>query len=171
MKRQGFIKKQGHSVTCLWQVLATLIRFHTPMWSHLPLRGMMTTMFGGCKANIILMPFSHSMQVGLTNGHCEATFASIKLLFYWLVLTLQRRISLSIVACIIELAVVVWNPCLLIWHTYNWMTVRLMMRIATKIQLMRSTLSTLGGLWPWKWIIVLTMLMCRKVHLAPWIEP
>jgi hypothetical protein len=49
---------------------------------------MMVMMFGGCKANTILvslvkfMPLSPSMQVALVNGHCEATFASIKLLFY-----------------------------------------------------------------------------------------
>jgi len=45
-------------------------------------------MFGGCKTNTILvsfaksMPLSPNMQVALVNGHCEATFASIKLLFY-----------------------------------------------------------------------------------------
>jgi hypothetical protein len=55
---------------------------------HLPLRGMMVMMFGECKANTILvllirsMPFSPNMQVTLANGHCKATFASIKLLLY-----------------------------------------------------------------------------------------
>jgi hypothetical protein len=49
---------------------------------------MMVMMFGKCEANTILvlftksMPLSQSMQVALANGHCEATFASIKLLFY-----------------------------------------------------------------------------------------
>jgi hypothetical protein len=27
-----------------------------------------------------------------------------------------------------------------------------------------------GGLWPWMKIVILTMLMCWKVHLPPWIE-
>ncbi len=58
---------------------------------------------------------------------------------------------------------VVWNACLLTCHTYNWMMVCLMMKIATKIRSMRSTLLTLGGLWPWMRITVLTMLMCRKI--------
>jgi len=53
------------------------------------------------------VPLSPSMQVALVNGHGKATFASIKLLFYWCVLTLQRRISLSIVARIMELTMVV----------------------------------------------------------------
>jgi hypothetical protein len=49
---------------------------------------MMVMMFDECEANTILvlftrsMPLSPSMQVALTNGHYEATFASIKLLFY-----------------------------------------------------------------------------------------
>ncbi len=63
----------------------------------------------------------------------QGNFASIKLLFYWHLLTLQQRISLSIVACIMELTIVVWNACFLTWHTYNWMMVRLTIRIATKI--------------------------------------
>jgi hypothetical protein len=48
----------------------------------------MVMMFGGCKANTILVlvtrfvPLSSSMQVALANGHCETTFANIKLLFY-----------------------------------------------------------------------------------------
>ncbi len=101
-------KKQGHGVTLWWQVLAKLIRVHTPIWSHLPFKGMMVAMFGGCEANTILvlltrsMPLSPSTQFALANGHCEATFASIKLLFYWVVLTLQWWISLSIVH-------VLWN--------------------------------------------------------------
>jgi len=118
--------------------LTKLVRFHTPMWSHLPLKGMMVTMFGKCEANTIMMlftrsvPLSLNMQVALVNGHCEATFANIKLLFYWLIPTLQQIISLSIVARIMELTVVVWNACLLIWHTYNWMMVCLMMKIITR---------------------------------------
>jgi hypothetical protein len=46
----------------------------------------MVMMFGGCEPNTILvlptrsMALSPSMQVALANGHCEATFASIKLL-------------------------------------------------------------------------------------------
>jgi hypothetical protein len=49
---------------------------------------MMVMMFGGNEANTILvlltrsMLLSPSLQVALANGHCEATFASIKLLFY-----------------------------------------------------------------------------------------
>jgi len=45
-------------------------------------------MFNRCEANTIMvlftrfMPLSKSMQVALANGHCEATFANIKLLFY-----------------------------------------------------------------------------------------
>ncbi len=48
----------------------------------------MVMMFGGCEANAILvlftkfMLFSLSTQVALANGHYEATFAIIKLLFY-----------------------------------------------------------------------------------------
>jgi hypothetical protein len=49
---------------------------------------MLVVVFGGCKANTILMlitrfvPLSQSMQVAFANGHCETTFANIKLLFY-----------------------------------------------------------------------------------------
>jgi hypothetical protein len=49
---------------------------------------MMVMIFGGCEANIILvlftrfMPLSQSMQAAFANGHCEATFTNIKLLFY-----------------------------------------------------------------------------------------
>jgi len=49
---------------------------------------MMVMMFGNYEANTILMllkrfvPLSLNMQVALANGHYEATFASIKLLFY-----------------------------------------------------------------------------------------
>jgi hypothetical protein len=48
----------------------------------------MVMMFGGCKANTILVlftsyvPLSQNMQAALVNGHCEATFTSIKLLLY-----------------------------------------------------------------------------------------
>jgi hypothetical protein len=49
---------------------------------------MMVIMFGKFEANTILVlltrfvPLSLSMQVALVNGHCKATFASFKLLFY-----------------------------------------------------------------------------------------
>jgi hypothetical protein len=93
MKRQRFIKNK----VMAWLLVANVdkVEFHTTMWSHLPLRGMMVMMFGGCKVNTIMvlltrsMPLSSSMQVALANGHCEATFANIKLLFYWHVSTLQ----------------------------------------------------------------------------------
>jgi hypothetical protein len=65
---------------------------------------------------------------------------------------------------------VIWNACLLTRHTYNWMMVHPMMRIATKIQLMKSTLLTLGDLQTWMKIVVLTMSMCWKVHPHPWIK-
>jgi hypothetical protein len=113
---------------------------------------MMVMMFGKCKTNTILMlltrfvPFSLSTQVAILNGHYEATFGSIKLLFNWLVPTLQWKISLSIVAHIMELIMVVSNACLLTHHTYNWMMVCLTMKIITKIWLIRSTLLTLQGL-------------------------
>jgi hypothetical protein len=73
----------------------------------------MVMMFGGCKTNTIMllltrsMPFSPNMQVMFANGHCKATFASIKLLFLLMCTDLQRRISLSIVAHIMELTMVV----------------------------------------------------------------
>jgi len=146
------------------------------MWFHLPLRGMMVTMFDGCEANTILvlltisMPLSPNTQVAFLNGHYKAIFVSIKLLFYWLILTLQRKISLSIVACIIELMVVVWNACLLTRHTCNWMMVR-----QTMILQLRS------NWWGWHyqhrrayghgWRYTRTMLMCWKVHPPPWIKP
>jgi len=158
-------------------VLTKLVGFHTLMWSHLPLKGMMVMMFGGCETNIILVlltisiPLSSSMQIAFVNGHCETTFASIKLLFYWCVPTLQQRISLSIATHIMELIMVVWNVCLLTWHTYNWMTEHPTMRITIKIWSMWLVLLTLGGLWPWMRIVVWTMSMCQKVHPHPWIEP
>jgi len=116
-------------------------------------------------------PFCWICKLHLRMGICEATFASIKLLFYWLVPTLHQRISLRIAARIMELTVVVWNACLLTWHTYNWMMVRPMMKIVTMIQLMRLALLILGGLRSWMRIVVLTMSMCWKVHPHPWIEP
>jgi hypothetical protein len=74
---------------------------------------MMVMVFGECEANTILvlltrsMPLSLGMQIALMNGHCEATFASIKLLFYCCVPTLQQIISLSIAAHIMEFTMVV----------------------------------------------------------------
>jgi hypothetical protein len=135
------------------------------MWSHLPLKGMMVMMFGRCEANTMVLltrslPLSLSMQVAFTNGHCEVTFASIKLLFYWRVPILYWRISLSIMAHVMEPTMVIWNACLLTQHTYNWMMVRPMMRITTKIRLMRLALLTFGGLRPWMKIVVLK---CRCV--------
>jgi hypothetical protein len=44
---------------------------------------MMVMMFGGCKANTILVlltrfvPLSPSIRVALANGNCKATFANI----------------------------------------------------------------------------------------------
>ncbi len=145
------------------------------MWSHLPLRGMMVMMFSRCGTNTMVlltrsMPLSLNMQVAFANGHCEATFVNIKLLFYWRVPILQWKISLSIMAHIMEPTMVIWNACLLTRHTYNWMMVHPMMRIATKIQLMKSTLLTLGDLQTWMKIVVLTMSMCWKVHPHPWIK-
>jgi hypothetical protein len=148
MKKQGLIK----SKVMVWLVATNIYKvnkFHTPMWSHLPLRGMMVMMFGKCETNTILVllirfvPLSMNTQVALMNGHYEVTFGSIKLLFNWLVPTLQWKISLSIVVHIMELIVVVWNACLLTRHTYNWMMVCPTMKIATKILLMKLTLLTL----------------------------
>jgi len=68
-------KKQGHGIILWWQVLTKLIKFHTPMWSHLPLKGMMVMMFGRWEANTILVllirfvPLSPNMQVALVNGN------------------------------------------------------------------------------------------------------
>ncbi len=59
------------------------------------------------------------------NGHYKVIFASIKLLLYCCVLTLQWKISLNIVACIMELTMVVWNACC--WPdipTIGWWCVR-----------------------------------------------
>lgn len=79
---------------------------------------------------------------------------------------------MNIAAPILGLIVVVWNPCSLTWHTYNWIMVHSMMKITTKIGLMRSTLLTLGALQPWMRIVVRTMLMCLKVcPPGPWIKP
>jgi hypothetical protein len=55
---------------------------------------------------------------------------------------------------IMEFIVVVWNACLLIRDTYNWMMVCSMMRITTKIRSTKSTLLTLGRLRPWMRIVV-----------------
>ncbi len=121
------------------------------MWSHLLLKGTMVTICGGCDANNILVlltkfvPPSLSTQVALVNGHCKVIFTSIRLLFYWLVPILHHKISLNVVAPILELIVVVGNPCLSTQHTYNNLMMHLMMKIATKIILMRSALLTLGG--------------------------
>ncbi len=135
--------------------MTKLVGFQPLMWSHLPLKGMMVTICVECETKNIMvlltrfMPPSLNTQVTLTNGHCEAIFV-IMLLFYWLIPTLHQRISLSIVAPVLGLTVVVWNPYASTWHTYNWMTVRLMMKITNKIRLTKSALSTLvGGLWPW----------------------
>ncbi len=176
MKKQGFIKNKVMAQLVVASV-DKVSWFHTSMWFHPPLRGMMVMVFGECEANTILvlltrsMPLSSNMQIALTNGHCETTFVNIKLLFYWCVPTLQHIISLSIAARIMEFTMVVWNACLLTWHTYNWMMVCSMMKIATKIWSMRSTLLTLGGLWPWMKIVVLIMSIYWKVHPHPWIGP
>ncbi len=45
------------------------------------------------------------------------------------------------------------------------------MRIATNVGLMKRTLLTLEGLQPWTKMVIVMMLMCRKVHSPPWIEP
>ncbi len=91
----------------------------------------------------------HSPFIEYANCICEwalwAIFASIWLLFYWLVPTLHWRISLSIVAPILGLIMVVWNPYSSTQYIYNWMMVRMTMRIANKIGLMRLALLTLVG--------------------------
>jgi hypothetical protein len=46
-----------------------------------------------------------------------------------------------------------------------------MVWIAMKIKLMKLALSTLGGLQPWIRMVIVTMLMCPKVCLTPWIKP
>jgi hypothetical protein len=81
----------------------------------------------------IFVPLSRSMQVAFAKWALWGKILSIKLLLYWCVPTLQRRISLNIVACIMELTTVVWNACLMTWDTYNWMMVRPMIKITTKI--------------------------------------
>jgi hypothetical protein len=93
MNKQGFIKNK----VMVRHVVASVDKTNrTLMWSHIPLKGMMT-MFDGCEANTIpvlltrSMPLSPSMQVALLNGHCKASFANIKLLFYWLISTSQRK--------------------------------------------------------------------------------
>jgi hypothetical protein len=49
---------------------------------------MMVMVFGECEDNTILVlltkfvPLSSNMQIAITDGHCETTFASIKLLLY-----------------------------------------------------------------------------------------
>jgi hypothetical protein len=86
MKRQGFIKNK---------VMARLMVANVDKTSWIPhidvisptFEGMMVMMFGRCETNTMVllkrsMPLSPSMQVAFTNGHHEATFASIKLLFY-----------------------------------------------------------------------------------------
>jgi hypothetical protein len=94
MKRQGFVKNK----VMAWLVEANVDKVnlipHTNVISS-TFEGMMVTMFGGCNANTILvlfirsMPLSLSMQIALANGHYEAIFASIKLLFYCCVPTLH----------------------------------------------------------------------------------
>ncbi len=151
MKKQGFIKNK----VMIWLVVASVDKN-----SQIPHTDVISLTFEEEDGDnvwqvwnqhhlmllTIFVPLSPSMQVALVNGHFKAIFASIKLLLYWCVLTLQQRISLSIAARIMEPTMVDWNACLLTRHTYNWMMVHLMMGIATKIQLMRLALLTLGGL-------------------------
>jgi hypothetical protein len=94
----------------LWrQMLRKLVRFHTLMCSHLPLKGMMVTICGKCEVDNILvlltrfMPPSLSTQVALVNGHWEVIFVNIILLFYSLVLALHQIISLNIATPILGL--------------------------------------------------------------------
>jgi hypothetical protein len=87
MKRQGFIKNK----VMVWFVVASVGKAN-----QIPHTTMIPPTFEEddgdnvwqCEVNAILalltrsMPFSPSTQVALANGHCEAIFASIKLLFY-----------------------------------------------------------------------------------------
>jgi len=147
------------------------------MWSHLPLKGMMVTICGGCEANNILVLLTRFMspslntQVALVMGEwaLQGNVYKHRVIILSTCINLTSKKSLNVVAFILGLTVVVWNPCLPIQHTYNWMMVHLTMRITTKIRLMRLTLSTLGCLWPCMRMVIVTMLMCPKVHPPPWI--
>ncbi len=112
------------------------------------------------------MPLSPSTQVAPANGHCNATFANIKLLLYWLVPTLQQIISLSIVAHIMEFTIVVWNACLLIRHIYNWM-IMFKDEECNQDWVDEGGIVDIGVFMAMIKIVVLTMLMWRKGSSAP----
>ncbi len=135
----------------------------------------MVTIYVKCEANnilvlhIIFVPPSSNTQVTPTNGHYKAIFASIMLLFYWFVLTLHKKISLSIVAPILGPTMVVWNPFSLTWHIYNGMMMRPMMRHATKIKLMKLTLLIWGACdHGWGWLLWQCRCARRFFHPVDW---
>jgi len=126
MKRQGFIKNK----VMVWLVVANVEKV-----SLIPYINVFPPTFEGddgddlwwvrsqqhfCVTYKIHAPFTEYV-----NGTCEwalrGNFCNIRLLLYSLILALHQRISLNIVAPILGLIVVVWNPCSLTWHTYNWM--------------------------------------------------
>jgi hypothetical protein len=86
MKREGFIKNK----VMAWLVVASVDKTnripHTDLISP-TFKGDDGDNVWGCETNTILVlltrsvPLSLSRQVTFVNGHCEATFANIKLLF------------------------------------------------------------------------------------------
>jgi hypothetical protein len=87
MKKQGNVKNK---------VMVQFVVVSVSKTSQIPHTNVIPSTFEGddgnnvwwCEVNTILILFTRSMplspntQVALANGQCEATFASIKLLFY-----------------------------------------------------------------------------------------
>jgi hypothetical protein len=87
MKKQGFIKNK---------VMAQLVVASVDKVGWIPHTNVIPPTFEGDDGDDVwwvqsqyhpsiasrFMPFSSIMQIAYVNGHCEATFTSIKLLFY-----------------------------------------------------------------------------------------
>jgi len=77
-----------------------------------------------------------------------SNFCKHQIIIQLICINITSKKSLNIMTLILGFIVMVWNPCLSTDHICNWMMVHPMMKIATKIRLMKSTLLTLGGLRP-----------------------